>query len=107
MLQKTNGVNLISLDESWSDDGGALINGLTAKTPSPLDALRKKELKQILARALETLSKKEQLVMSLYYYDELTLKEIAEVLGLTESRISQIHSKAIVLLRSRLKKKVN
>ena len=62
-----------------------------------------KELKKIIAGALSNLSKKEQLVMSLYYYDELTLKEIAKVLDLTESRICQIHSKVIIKLRARLK----
>ncbi|MCX8117515.1 MAG: FliA/WhiG family RNA polymerase sigma factor [Desulfobacterota bacterium] len=61
------------------------------------------ELKGLLSRAIDTLSEKERTVLSLYYYEELTLKEIGEVLGLTESRICQIHAKAILKLRSRLK----
>ncbi|MCK4467113.1 MAG: sigma-70 family RNA polymerase sigma factor, partial [Desulfobacterales bacterium] len=52
---------------------------------------------------LLSISKKEQLVVSLYYYDELTLKEIGRVLDLTESRVSQIHSKAIIKLRTKLR----
>jgi RNA polymerase sigma factor for flagellar operon FliA len=104
MLQKTNGINLISLDDRKSDEAGSLLNSFVAETPSPFESLKKKELKKTLANVLEKLSKKEQLVMSLYYYDELTLKEIAEILGLTESRISQIHSKAIISLRIKLKK---
>ena len=72
-------------------------------TPSPLDDLTKKEMKEIISEAIAGLPKKEQLVLSLYYYDELTLKEIAKVLDLTESRISQIHSKAIISLRTKLK----
>jgi len=60
-------------------------------------------MKKIISDALASLSKKEQLVISLYYYDELTLKEIAKILDLTESRISQIHSKAILRLRVKLK----
>jgi RNA polymerase sigma factor for flagellar operon FliA len=71
--------------------------------PSPIDELKVKEIKSIIFKALSTLSEKEQIVMSLYYYDELTLKEIAKVLSLTESRICQIHSKAIIRLRIKMK----
>jgi RNA polymerase sigma factor for flagellar operon FliA len=60
-------------------------------------------MKEIISEAIACLPKKEQLVLSLYYYDELTLKEIAKVLDLTESRISQIHSKSIISLRTKLK----
>jgi RNA polymerase sigma factor FliA len=104
MLQKTHGINLVSLDDKKPDGTSTLFNNLVSNTPSPFESLKKKELKQTLANTLKKLSKKEQLVMSLYYYDELTLKEIAEVLGLTESRISQIHSKAIISLRIKLKR---
>ena len=68
-----------------------------------MDDLTKKEMKEIISEAIACLPKKEQLVLSLYYYDELTLKEIAKVLDLTESRISQIHSKAIISLRTKLR----
>jgi RNA polymerase sigma factor for flagellar operon FliA len=68
-----------------------------------LDELKIKESKKVISEALSKLSRKEQLVMSLYYYEELTLKEIAKVLKLTESRISQIHSKVIIKLRLKLK----
>ena len=61
-------------------------------------------LKRVLAHAIGELSHKEKLVISLYYYDELTLKEIGEVLDLTESRICQIHTKGIIKLRAKLKK---
>lgn len=61
------------------------------------------ELKEVLARAIGELTNKEKMVISLYYYEELTLKEIGEVLGYTESRICQIHTKAILKLRSKLK----
>lgn len=69
----------------------------------PFEKLRLEELKAILARAIETLSPKEQQVLALYYYEELTLKEIGQVLGYTESRICQIHGKAILKLRARLR----
>jgi RNA polymerase sigma factor for flagellar operon FliA len=57
-----------------------------------------------LARAIEQLSEKERLVISLYYLDELTMKETGEVLNITESRVSQIHSQAILRLRNKLRK---
>lgn len=63
-----------------------------------------KELKKVLARAIDELSSKEKMVISLYYYEELTLKEIGEALDLTESRICQIHTKGVLKLRARLKR---
>jgi len=68
----------------------------------PSDNMGKEELKKGVAKAIGLLSKKEQVVISLYYYDELTLKEIGRVMDLTESRICQIHSGALIKLRSRL-----
>lgn len=70
----------------------------------PFHQYRLKELKNLLARAIDGLSIKEKQVISLYYFEELTLKEIGEVLGLTESRICQIHTKGILKLRARLKR---
>ncbi|MBW2320496.1 MAG: sigma-70 family RNA polymerase sigma factor [Deltaproteobacteria bacterium] len=85
------------------EDAMRSLHRQVSDTPSPFDELKIKESKKIISEALSKLSKKEQLVMSLYYYDELTLKEIAKVLNLTESRISQIHSKVIIKLRVKLK----
>jgi RNA polymerase sigma factor FliA len=70
----------------------------------PFDALSINELKGAVARAIDELTPKEKTVISLYYYDELTLKEIGEVLGFTESRICQIHTKAILKLRGKIKR---
>ena len=64
-----------------------------------------KELKNGIAEAIEELPEKEKLVISLYYNDELTMKETGKVLGITESRVSQLHSQAIIHLRSKLRKK--
>ena len=69
----------------------------------PQTQLRLSELKTLIASAIDTLPEKERLMVSLYYYEELTMKEIGEVLGITESRISQIHSKAVYRLRTKLK----
>ena len=71
-------------------------------TDDPADHFDRAELKHVLAETIKTLSKKEQMVVSLYYYDELTLKEIGEVLSLTESRICQIHTAVLIKLRTRL-----
>ncbi|MBT4127940.1 MAG: sigma-70 family RNA polymerase sigma factor, partial [Nitrospina sp.] len=60
-------------------------------------------LKKIIAKAIDALPEKERLMVSLYYYEELTMKEIGAVLDITESRVSQIHSKAVYRLRTKLK----
>ena len=103
MISRAHGVNLLSLDELMLDGTTPKIAKQVSDQPSPIDELKVKEIKSIIFKALSTLSKKEQIIMSLYYYDELTLKEIAKVLNLTESRISQIHSKVIIKLRVKLK----
>lgn len=103
MISRSQGINLLSLDELMLDGNTSRLNKQVADEPSPIDELKIKEIKKIISQALSTLSEKEQLVMSLYYYNELTLKEIAKVLNLTESRISQIHSKAIIRLRVKLR----
>jgi len=73
------------------------------KESDPFNLLSVEELKEILARAMDELSPKERTVISLYYYEEMTLKEIGAVLGFTESRICQIHTKAILKLRVKIK----
>jgi RNA polymerase sigma factor for flagellar operon FliA len=103
MIDKAKGINLLSLDEPVMGSSVTAVDKMESTTPSPLDELNKNEVKNIIADALSNLSEKEQLVVSLYYFDELTLKEIARVMELTESRISQIHSKVIITLRAKLK----
>jgi RNA polymerase sigma factor for flagellar operon FliA len=70
---------------------------------SPESRMLFNELKEKLGEAIDQLKEKERLVVSLYYYENLKLKEIAEVLGVTESRVSQIHSQAMIKMRNRLK----
>jgi len=77
---------------------------LEKKENDPFHLLSVKELKKIVASAIGDLPPKEKLVISLYYYEEMTLKEIGETLDLTESRICQIHTKAILRLRGKLKR---
>jgi len=68
----------------------------------PSDLLEKEEMTRMMAEILEELSEKERLVIALYYYEELTQKEIAEVLSVSEGRISQLHSQALLKLRVKL-----
>ena len=103
LINKAQGVSLLNIDDPLPNGSTTIYAKQVSDRPSPLDDLAKKEIKEVISGAIACLPKKEQLVLSLYYYDELTLKEIAEVLDLTESRISQIHSKAIISLRVKLK----
>jgi RNA polymerase sigma factor for flagellar operon FliA len=107
MILKVSGAALTSLDEMWSvgeDDDevavGDTIEGSYAKSPDL--AIEKEEVKRILVDAINRLPQREKEVVALYYYEELTLKEIGEVLGVTESRVSQLHTKAILRLRGSL-----
>ena len=70
--------------------------------PDPQSSLSATEQKEALAEAIARLPDREKLVVTLYYYEELTLREIGEVLGVTESRVSQLHTKAILRLKARL-----
>jgi RNA polymerase sigma factor FliA len=68
----------------------------------PAEALDEAEVRETLADAISRLPEREKIVITLYYYEELTLREIGEVLGVTESRVSQLHTKAVLRLKSRL-----
>ena len=70
----------------------------------PHTLFESEELTRLMATAIDALPEKEKMVLSLYYYEELTMKEIGSVLGVNESRVSQLHSKATLRLRSKLKK---
>ena len=72
------------------------------RRPDPEFSLEQTELNEALAEAIARLPEREKLVVTLYYYEELTLREIGEVLGVTESRVSQLHTKAVLRLKARL-----
>lgn len=103
MLQDSMATRLFSIDEFESPDDHIDIRQEGRPSDNPLDELAGDSFRQQLAAAIETLSEREQLVLSLYYEQELNLKEIGEVLGVSESRISQIHSQAAHRLRARLR----
>src|SRR5579862_5154877 len=96
-----------ALDELWtvSGDGDQVSLLDTLEDPGsirPAEALDETELRETLADAIARLPEREKVVITLYYYEELTLREIGEVLGVTESRISQLHTKAVLRLKARL-----
>jgi RNA polymerase sigma factor for flagellar operon FliA len=90
-----------------TEDRGAgvesIADGLYGQLKGPLESLEGEELRRSLARAVASLPEREKLVMSLYYDRELTLREIGELLGVTESRVCQIHGQAVLRLRARLR----
>ena len=100
---QTKVTNIISLDE-FMDQGSEtkVEQNLTAEYECPEKIVEKAELKALLMKALETLTEKEKKVIILYYYEELTLKEISRVLEVTESRISQLHTKALQKMKVKL-----
>jgi RNA polymerase sigma factor FliA len=100
--------SVAALDELWSvsDSSGDQVSLMDTiedpSAPDPSRALDVGDLKDRIAEAIASLPEREKLVIALYYYENLTLREIGEVLGVTESRISQLHTKAVLRLRSRM-----
>ena len=108
ILSQSRGAILFSLDDLGDNPDNKTKNLLSliadSEDKSPLFSIKLKELKRVVGDGINRLPEKEKLVISLYYYEELTMKEIGKVLDITESRVSQIHTKAIILLGARLKK---
>jgi RNA polymerase sigma factor for flagellar operon FliA len=109
LLNDTNGVAFLDIDHvprklNGLNEEDLLQLLMDDESRDPAVQLSFMELKATLAQAIDKLTQKEKTIIALYYYDELTLKEIGQVLGFTESRICQIHSKVILKLRSQLKK---
>jgi RNA polymerase sigma factor for flagellar operon FliA len=107
-LNETKSMPILSLEDlgiaKESGEQQSLLDCLAGKNDvDPQTHIRLVELKEIISKTIDTLPEKERLMISLYYYEELTMKEIGEVLGVTESRVSQIHSKAVFRLRNKLK----
>lgn len=102
-------VNVVALDELLSAGGGekgdklSLVDTLEdTKAEDPVQAFESEETKHLLAKAINLLPEREKIVVTLYYYEGLTLAEIGQVLGVTESRICQMHTKAVLQLRGKL-----
>ena len=107
LIQISNST-IAALDELWtvSDTSGDQVSLLDTlqdpEAPDPAEVMDESELEDRVADAIARLPEREKLVIALYYYENLTLREIGEVLDVTESRISQLHTKAVLRLRSRL-----
>ena len=107
LIQISNST-IAALDELWtvSDSSGDQVSLLDTlpdpSAPDPSKVMDATDLKDRVADAIARLPEREKLVIALYYYENLTLREIGEVLGVTESRISQLHTKAVLRLRSRM-----
>src|SRR6195952_5284211 len=107
-LQQVSSTTVFALEEMWgssdqSGDSVSLLDTLVdSDSPDPAAVVDRSELRDRVAAGVERLPEREKLVIALYYYENLTLREIGEVLGVTESRVSQLHTKAVLRLRSRL-----
>jgi RNA polymerase sigma factor for flagellar operon FliA len=101
-VQKAHMFNIVHFEEVIGENSFS-INSISDDGASVERQIEKKEMKKILGKMIDDLPEKEKLVITLYYYEEMTLKEIAGIVGVSESRISQIHSKVIMKLRSKMK----
>ena len=107
-LVQISNSTIVALDELWhvSDASGDQVSLLDTipdtNAPDPQMLIDQSELRDRIADAIAALPEREKLVVALYYYENLTLREIGEVLGVTESRVSQLHTKAVLRLRSKL-----
>ena len=100
-LQDASGYRVFSFEDLQTKEEG-MSEGLTAKIPEPLEEVEDDHFKAALAREIAGLPERERLVMSLYYKEELNLRETGDVLGVSESRVCQIHSQALIRLKTRM-----
>ena len=106
LVHQVRPVSLLSIDDQQTFDNSdkrSIMNLLEgSKSFNPLNQLNVKVVKDIVAKAIEELPERQRLVLSLYYYEDLNLKEIGQVLRVTESRVSQLHAQAVQRLRAKL-----
>jgi len=106
-MMRISGTSILSLNDVWfsGDENDKVSIGESIEAPSSLNPdiiVEKDEIRRIIIEAINELPEKEKKVLVLYYYEDLTLKEIGQVLEVTESRVSQLHTKAILRLRAKL-----
>lgn len=103
LVNQTQIANLVSLDEYLEQGSEVRIEaGNTARFEQPEMIVERQELKKMLAKAIDSLTENEQKVIAFYYFEELTLKEISKILEVSESRVSQLHTKALRKMRDRM-----
>jgi RNA polymerase sigma factor for flagellar operon FliA len=105
MLSEVERFNLVSFEEIIQDT--VRVDREFADFETPEGFLQEDEMLEVLAKSLDALPEREKLVLTLYYYEELTLREISQVIGVSESRVSQLHSRAVERMRKSLKAYVN
>ena len=108
VINQISFVQVVQLDEilSVGSDRGeqvSLLDTLADRGTDPTTGLEGQETRGLLAAAINSLSEREKIVVTLYYFEGLTLAEIGEILGVTESRVCQIHTKSVLRLRAKLK----
>jgi RNA polymerase sigma factor for flagellar operon FliA len=106
-IMKISGTSILSLNDVWfsGDENDKVSIGDSIESPASLNPdviVEKEEIRRVIENAIKELPDKEKKILVLYYYEELTLKEIGQVLEVTESRVSQLHTKAILRLRAKL-----
>lgn len=107
VLMRVSGISMLSLDDVWypGDDSDRIPIGDSIESPAsynPDVIVEREEIRRVISESIKELPEKEKMVLVLYYHEDLTFKEIGQVLNVSESRISQLHSKANLRLRSRL-----
>jgi RNA polymerase sigma factor FliA len=106
ILQDASSHQIVSFEDIPSRDA-TVVDGFSAKITGPLEKLQEDNLKETLAKVISALPERERLVMSLYYDEELNLRETGEVLGVSESRVCQIHSQALIRLKAKVQRMLN
>ncbi len=106
-ILKISGTSILSLNDVWftgeENDKVSIVDSIESpQSLNPETIVEKEEIRRVIVDAIHELPEKEKQVLVLYYYEDLTLKEIGKVLEVTESRVSQLHTKAIMRLRAKL-----
>lgn len=109
-LLQAKGTVVLSLDDlgTTDDDAHSILDALAdTEQPNPLESLLSEDTRKVLAEAIDRLPERQRLVLTLYYFEELTMKEIGTLLSVTESRICQLHAQAMVRLKAQLSTKLS
>jgi len=104
LQEKISSGMIVSLDSFLEQNYESKIGGLEDFVSQPEHFIENEELKEVLRQQIDNLLENERMVIVLYYYEELSIKEIAKILGVSESRVSQLHTRALLKLRSALQK---
>ena len=104
LLDELGPISMLPLAYPITEEGGQRHLNDVPENVNPMAEIEREEARKIVAEAIESLPEREKLVIALYYYEDLTLKEIGRVMGVSESRVSQIHTEAILKLRGRIRR---